>query len=115
MDEDEISPFHRNGRGGNVLREFMDVMAQPMAILGLVGQVCFFSRFLVQWIVSEKRGISTVPVVFWYLSIVGGFLMLIYAIWRRDPIFTLGQTVGVFVYTRNLMLIHGRKRRAMID
>jgi len=92
-----------------MLKEFMDVLVQPMAILGLVGQAAFFSRFLVQWIVSEKKGESVMPVAFWYLSIVGGLLMLVYAIWRRDPIFTMGQSIGVFVYTRNLMLIHKRR------
>jgi lipid-A-disaccharide synthase-like uncharacterized protein len=92
-----------------MLKEFMDVLVQPMAVLGLVGQVAFFSRFLVQWIVSEKKGESVVPVAFWYFSIVGGVLMLIYAVWRRDPIFTMGQSIGVFVYTRNLMLIHKRR------
>jgi lipid-A-disaccharide synthase-like uncharacterized protein len=93
-----------------MLKEFIDVLMQPMAVLGLVGQVSFFSRFLVQWIVSEKKGESVVPVAFWYLSLGGGVLMLIYAIWRRDPIFTMGQSVGIFVYTRNLMLIYKRKR-----
>jgi lipid-A-disaccharide synthase-like uncharacterized protein len=80
-----------------------------MAVVGLVGQACFFSRFLVQWIASEKEGESVVPIVFWYLSLGGGLLVLIYAIWRQEPIFAMGQCVGVFVYTRNLMLIR-RKR-----
>lgn len=93
----------------NLLRGFMNVMVQPMALVGLVGQICFSSRFLVQWIVSEKQGRSVVPVVFWYLSIFGAVLVLIYAIWRRDPIITLGQAVGVLVYVRNLILIY-RKR-----
>lgn len=93
-----------------MIREFLNVLAQPMAVLGLAGQMCFFSRFLVQWIASEKKGCSVVPTVFWYLSLLGGMLVLIYAIWRRDPVFTLGQSVGVFVYTRNLMLIHGSRR-----
>jgi len=98
-----------------MLNEFVDVLMQPMAILGLVGQVSFFSRFLVQWIVSEKKGESVVPVAFWYLSLCGGLLMLIYAVWRRDPIFTMGQTVGIFVYTRNLMLISRKKSKNKED
>lgn len=93
-----------------MMKEFFEVLVQPMALLGLVGQTCFFSRFLVQWIVSEKKGRSVVPTVFWYLSIGGGLLMLVYAVWRRDPVFTLGQSVGILVYTRNLMLIHRRRR-----
>ena len=83
-----------------------------MAIVGLLGQGCFFSRFLVQWIASEKQGESIVPVIFWYLSLGGGLLVLIYAVWRQEPIFAMGQAVGIFVYTRNLMLI--RKKRGEI-
>ena len=67
------------------LKHFLDVLAQPMGMLGLLGQVLFFSRFLVQWIASEKKGRSTIPLSFWYLSIGGGGLLLVYAIWRRDP------------------------------
>ena len=91
------------------LKHFMDVLAQPMGLLGLLGQVLFFSRFLVQWVASEKKGRSVVPLSFWYLSIGGGGLLLVYALWRKDPVIVLGQTVGLFVYVRNLMLIHRRK------
>ncbi|HOU22198.1 MAG TPA: lipid-A-disaccharide synthase N-terminal domain-containing protein [Kiritimatiellia bacterium] len=91
------------------LKHFMDVLAQPMGLLGLLGQALFFSRFLVQWVASEKKGHSVVPLSFWYLSIGGGGLLLIYALWRKDPVITLGQAVGLFVYVRNLMLIHRRK------
>ncbi len=94
-----------------MLKEFLEVLGQPMAILGLVGQCCFFSRFLVQWLTSERKGASVIPVAFWYLSLAGGGMVLVYAIWRRDPVFTLGQSVGVFVYTRNLMLIYGKRKR----
>ena len=91
------------------LKHFMDVLAQPMGMLGMLGQVMFFSRFLVQWIASEKSGRSVVPLSFWYLSIGGGGLLLVYALWRKDPVIVLGQAVGLFVYVRNLMLIHRRK------
>ena len=91
------------------LNHFMNILASPMGLLGLLGQVLFFSRFLVQWLASEKTGKSVVPVSFWYLSIGGGLLLLVYAIWRKDPVITLGQLVGVFVYVRNLMLIHRHK------
>jgi len=91
------------------LKHFMDVLAQPMGLLGLLGQVLFFSRFLVQWVASEKTGRSVVPLSCWYLSIGGGGLLLIYALWRKDPVITLGQAVGLFVYVRNLMLIHRRQ------
>ena len=87
------------------LNHFMNILASPMGLLGLLGQVLFFSRFLVQWLASEKTGKSVVPVSFWYLSIGGGGLLLVYALWRKDPVIVLGQAVGLFVYVRNLMLI----------
>ena len=73
--------------------------------LGLVGQTAFFSRFLVQWWSSERAGRSVVPVAFWYLSLTGSFLLLVYAIHRQEPVFVLGQSVGGFVYVRNLVLL----------
>jgi len=84
--------------------------------VGLVAQGLFMARFLVQWIVSEKKGESTVPVAFWYLSIVGGTLLLSYAIHRRDPVFILGQSAGVIVYSRNLVLLRrSRLRRRALE
>lgn len=78
--------------------------------IGLLGQAMFTSRFLVQWLVSERRKESVVPTAFWWLSIAGGLTLLSYAIWRLDPVFILGQSFGVIVYGRNLILI-ARKRR----
>jgi lipid-A-disaccharide synthase-like uncharacterized protein len=78
--------------------------------LGFSGQAAFASRFLVQWIVSEKRGESVIPIAFWYLSLLGSAILLAYAIFRRDPVFILGQSFGSVVYVRNLMLIY--KKRA---
>lgn len=72
--------------------------------VGLLGQAFFFSRFLVQWLASEKAGQSVFPMAFWYLSLSGGFLLLLYAIYRRDPVFILGQTTGTFIYLRNIHL-----------
>jgi len=74
-------------------------------LLGLVGQTAFFSRFLVQWLASERAGQSVIPIAFWYLSLAGSALLLFYAIHRQEPIFLLGQTLGGFVYARNLVLI----------
>ncbi len=93
------------------MRSLFEFLAHPMALLGLIGQACFFSRFLVQWVASERQRRSVVPTAFWYLSIIGGLLVLIYALWRRDPIFILGQSVGLVVYTRNLILIHAKGGR----
>jgi lipid-A-disaccharide synthase-like uncharacterized protein len=78
--------------------------------IGLLGQAFFFSRFLVQWLASEKAGRSIFPMAFWYLSLSGGFLLLLYAIYRKDPVFILGQSTGTFIYLRNIWL---RKRDQM--
>lgn len=81
-------------------------------VLGLTGQVAFTGRFVVQWIASEREGRSVVPVLFWVLSIAGSSLLLAYAIYRRDPVFVLGQSMGLFIYFRNLHLIHRERRTA---
>lgn len=78
-------------------------------VVGFVAQGLFSARFLVQWIASERAGRSVVPVLFWYLSIIGAALLLAYAIYRRDPVFILGQSVGLLVYVRNLYLIRREK------
>ena len=78
-------------------------------IIGFIGQALFFMRFLVQWIASERKGESVVPVFFWYFSLGGGLVLLAYAIHIRDPIFILGQSTGAFIYVRNLILIFRKK------
>ena len=78
-------------------------------LIGFIGQGLFASRFIVQWIYSEKKGESQIPLVFWYLSIFGGIGLLIYAIFRKDPVIILGQTFGIFIYLRNLILIYRKK------
>jgi lipid-A-disaccharide synthase-like uncharacterized protein len=80
-------------------------------LVGFLGQSLFFMRFFVQWIASEKRKESVIPVAFWYFSIGGGLVLLIYAIYRRDPVFIVGQGAGLFVYLRNLFLIRQKERR----
>jgi lipid-A-disaccharide synthase-like uncharacterized protein len=84
--------------------------ATSWQVIGFVGQGIFTARFLVQWLASEKKGDSVVPVAFWWLSILGGFNLLIYAIRQRDPVFIVGQSMGMVVYVRNLMLVGRRKR-----
>ena len=78
-------------------------------IIGFAGQGLFASRFIVQWIYSEKKGVSTIPIVFWYLSIFGGLGLLTYAIFREDPVIISGQLFGIFIYLRNLILIYKKK------
>lgn len=79
--------------------------------IGFLGQGLFTARFLVQWLASEKRREAVVPVAFWWLSLMGGAALLSYAIARRDPVIVLGQSLGLFVYARNLMLIDRARRR----
>ena len=78
-------------------------------IVGFVGQGLFASRFIIQWIYSEKKGKSHIPIIFWYLSIFGGIGLLTYAIFRKDPVIIVGQTFGIFIYVRNLFLIYNKK------
>ena len=79
--------------------------------VGFLGQAFFSSRFLVQWIASERKGESVIPVAFWFFSIGGGATLLVYAIYRQDPVFITGQSVGLFVYLRNLYFIRRTKRQ----
>lgn len=81
-------------------------------LVGLLGQGMFFSRFLVQWWESEREGRSIIPLAFWYFSVGGGVVLLAYSIHKRDPVFILGQGVGLLVYFRNLYLIF-RERAAL--
>jgi lipid-A-disaccharide synthase-like uncharacterized protein len=70
--------------------------------VGFVGQGFFFSRFLVQWIASERAGRSIIPMAFWYLSLFGGLTLFAYALHIGDPVFIMGQSCGAFIYLRNL-------------
>ncbi len=82
-----------------------DNIPWPWLVLGGIGQLLFSGRFLIQWITSERRKQSVVPTVFWWFSIGGGLCLFTYALYRADPVFTLGQSAGIIVYTRNLMLL----------
>lgn len=79
-------------------------------MFGLFGQLMFSGRFIVQWIASERARRSTVPVAFWYFSMAGGLILFSYAVYRADPVFILGQSLGLFIYSRNLFLIHRERR-----
>lgn len=80
-------------------------------VFGLIAQLMFTGRFLVQWIASERKRESVVPLAFWYFSLVGGLMLFSYAVYRKDPVFILGQSLGVFIYSRNLWLIYAKRRR----
>ena len=81
-------------------------------IIGFVGQALFGARFIIQWIISEKQGESTIPLAFWYCSIGGSVVLLTYAIHKQDIVFIVGQSLGSIVYIRNLILID-RKRKVL--
>jgi lipid-A-disaccharide synthase-like uncharacterized protein len=81
-------------------------------ILGFTAQLMFTMRFLVQWIASERAGRSVMPVAFWFFSLVGGILLLIYALYRKDAVFIAGQAFGVFVYLRNLHFVMRERKVA---
>ena len=78
---------------------------QLMIIVGFAGQGLFAMRFILQWLSSEKQAKSVIPVAFWYFSIGGGAVLLLYAIWRQDPVIICGQGLGLFIYLRNLYFI----------
>ena len=79
-------------------------------IIGFIGQALFGARFIIQWIISEKKGESTIPLAFWYCSIGGAMILLAYAIHKQDPVFIVGQSLGTIIYIRNLVLIDRKKK-----
>lgn len=80
--------------------------------IGLTGQLLFSMRILVQWIASERAHRSVIPRLFWHLSLAGGLTLLVYAVYRQDPVFIIGQASGALIYGRNLFLIGAERRQA---
>jgi lipid-A-disaccharide synthase-like uncharacterized protein len=99
------------GVWNEVLRKF----ASWWVALGLIGQLFFGSRFIVQWIASERQGRSVIPVPFWYLSLGGSVILLVYSIHIADPVFILANILNSFIYIRNLMLIGKEKQASRAD
>jgi|GEM_PF-583458 len=97
--------------GEGVFDRAVNALSNPWVIFGLGAQALFMMRFVVQWIVSERRKRSVVPVAFWWLSLMGGLSLFTYAVHRRDPVFVLGQGLGCAIYIRNLVLIYRRRTR----
>lgn len=89
----------------------LNELGKPLILFGFAGQFVFFLRFAVQWFASERRGKSHIPLAFWYLSLGGGAMTLVYALLKQDIVFTTAQALGLLIYIRNLMLIHGRRSR----
>jgi len=95
---------------GSYLQDVFVTRLDWWVLLGFLAQGLFTMRFLVQWIASERAGRSVIPTAFWIFSIFGGALLLVYALYRKDPVFIAGQAFGVFVYLRNLyFVLHERK------
>lgn len=88
----------------------MILTPQIWLIIGFIGQTIFASRFLIQWIVSERASKSIIPNIFWWISIVGSLVLLSYAIHKQDPVFIVGQSCGFLIYSRNLYLIWQDKK-----
>ena len=89
----------------NYLHDVFVVKFDAWVLLGFVAQAFFTMRFVVQWIASERARASVIPVAFWFFSLGGGVLLLIYALYRRDPVFIAGQALSLVVYVRNLYFI----------
>lgn len=90
---------------GGYLHDVFVVNLDWGIMIGYIAQLLFAMRFVVQWIASERAGRSVVPMAFWVFSIGGGILLLGYALYRKDPVFIIGQAFGVFVYLRNLQFV----------
>lgn len=81
-------------------------------VFGLIGQIMFTGRFVVQWLASERAKMSIVTKSFWTFSILGSSMLSVYAIYRQDPVFIIGQVPGIFIYARNLVIMRNSERRA---
>lgn len=84
-------------------------------LIGLGGQIAFFGRMAIQWVVSESKKQSVIPESFWWLSLIGGVALFTYFVWRKDIVGVMGQSTGVIIYARNLRLIHKRRKRDRRD
>ncbi len=95
--------------GGYLYDVFID-KADIWLVIGVGGQLLFAARFIVQWLASERAGRSVIPLAFWFFSIGGGLVTLVYGIHKREPVIILGQSLSIFIYLRNLMLIGKEKK-----
>jgi len=95
-----------------MLESFINELSREpfWTLIGFVGQVTFGGRFILQWIVSEYKKRSHVPVAFWFLSLIGSLILLVYSIHRTEPIFILGFSINTLIYNRNLHLIYKHKQ-----
>ncbi len=99
--------------GGYLYMVFVEKMSWAL-VIGLIGQGMFTARFVVQWLASERAGHSVIPLSFWFLSIVGGLIVLAYALYMKEPVLIIGQSFGTFIYIRNLMFVYRDRRRRAV-
>ena len=100
---------------GDYLQNVFFLRPNWWLLLGYAGQSLFAMRFVVQWVASERVGRSVMPVAFWFFSIGGGALLFIYALYIRDPVFIIGQGLGLFVYLRNLHFVFRERKGALVS
>ncbi len=93
----------------------MGMLNNAWLVLGLIGQTVFSGRFLLQWIYSEYKRRSVMPMAFWYASVIGAVLLLCYACYKKDPVFIVGQVGGLLIYLRNLQLHRRVKKEPVTD
>jgi lipid-A-disaccharide synthase-like uncharacterized protein len=98
-----------------MIQKAIEVLSNPWVLFGFAAQFVFFLRFAVQWWVSEKKKESVIPVSFWYLSLIGTFMILIYSIQRQDVVFIAASCLNSLIYIRNLVLINSRKNKGKTD
>jgi len=94
------------------MNELLKALTDPWVIFGFAAQFVFFLRFVVQWWESEKKKQSIIPIQFWYLSLVGTLMILVYSLRQKDIVFTTASVLNSLIYVRNLMLIHSNKKAA---
>jgi lipid-A-disaccharide synthase-like uncharacterized protein len=99
-----------DGHIQKLLQEFQN----PLVFFGLLGQSIFMFRFVVQWYASEKRGVVQIPVAFWYFSIVGSLMTIVYAVLKPELVLLFAQSLGLFIYVRNLMIVYGLTRKSRL-
>jgi len=96
----------------SLLLKSISILLNPWVLFGLFGQFIFFLRFIVQWWASEKKKAVTIPMAFWYLSVLGTIIILIYSIHIDDVVFTLAQILSFFIYGRNIYIQVNQDKRA---
>ena len=98
----------------SLLNQLLGWLQSQMTVwvaIGLLGQSLFMMRFIFQWFHSERAKQSVVPEIFWYFSLGGGLIVLIYALHQKDLVFILSQGLGTVIYVRNIQLIWQHRAR----